>query len=163
MPHLWEIDHPYYAADGHEETVDSFAALKHHVDHSDEDMNVVYRWDWHDASQSIHDDLYYGDQDRSKEELSVHLLLPRKSRFWSIRCPIAKAQEFEVLEWLSGPRCLGYLRKLWEPVMDALPAGDPSDREAAIWGHHVTALEEIQRSVATQLEATRARAGESRG
>lgn len=163
MTHLWEIDHPYCAADGHMEEVPSFDALKATVDHSDEDMNLVYRWDWYDAAQPIHDDLYAFGDDRSEEKLSVHMLLPRKSRFWTVTCPIAKHQEYEVLEWLSGPRCLGHLRKLWEPVMDSLPAGDPSDREASIWGHHVTALEEIQRSVAEQLEATRARAGEFRG
>jgi hypothetical protein len=158
MPHLWEIDHPYYAADGHEERVESFAALKHMVDNSDEDMNVVYRWDWFDAAQSIHDDLHIDVEERSKEELSVHLLLPRKSRFWTVRCPIAKHQEYEVLEWLSGPRCLGYLRKLWEPVMDALPAGDPTAREASIWGHHVTALEQLHLAVTAQLDAARSRA-----
>ncbi len=163
MPHLWEIDHPYYATDGTITDEDSFAALKATVDGSDEDMNLVYRWDWFDASQPIHDDLHIDGEDRSTEKFSVHMLLPRKGRFWTVTCPIEKHQEFEVIEWLSGPRCLGHLRRLWEPVMDSLPAGDPSDRETAIWGHHVTALEEIQRSVAAQLEATRARAGESRG
>lgn len=45
MAHLWEIDHPYYGADGSLEKVDSFDELKASLDHSDEDMNVIYRWD----------------------------------------------------------------------------------------------------------------------
>jgi hypothetical protein len=162
-PHLWEIDHPYYAADGHDERCDSFAELKATVDRSDEDMNVVYRWDWFDASQPIHDELFVDGEDRSKEELRVHLLMPRKSRFWTLRCPISKAQEFEVLEWLSGPRCLGYLRKLWEPVMNTIPAGSPSAREAAVWGHHVAALEQIALSTQAQLEDARRRASAGEG
>lgn len=157
-PHLWEIDHPYYAADGYDEHCDSFAELKSIVDRYDEDMNVVYRWDWFDAAQPIHDDLFVNGEDRSKEELRVHLLMPRKSRFSTYRCPITKAQEFEVLEWLSGPRCLGYLRKLWEPVMNTIPAGTVTAREAAIWGHHVTALEQLQLTVTAQLDAARQRA-----
>ncbi|CAL9605880.1 hypothetical protein SUDANB95_05488 [Actinosynnema sp. ALI-1.44] len=157
MPHLWEIDHPYYAPDGYDDRVDSFAELKSIVDGYDEDMNVVYRWDWFDAAQPIHDDLFIDGEDRSKEELRVHFLKPRKAGFSTIRCPITKDQEFEVLEWLSGPRCLGYLRKLWEPVMDTLPAGEPSAREAAIWSHHVTALEVLHRTVGEQLDAARAR------
>lgn len=158
--HLWEIDHPYYGADGYPNEESSFAALRASVDASDEDMNVVYRWDWKDYSQPIHDSLFLAGEDRSEEKLTVYLLMPRKSQFWSISCPIEKHQEFEVLEWLRGPRCLGYLQTLWEPVMDALPAGEPSGREKAIWGHHVTALEEIQRSVAVQLEEARARSTE---
>lgn len=156
--HLWEIRHPYHAADGREERVDSFTALKSIVDRADDDLNMVYRWDWFDAAQPIHNDPYVDGEDRSTEELSVHLLTPRKSGFWTITCPIAKHQEFEVLEWLSGPRCFGYLRRLWEPVMDSLPAGEPSDRERAVWGHHVTALEQLRASVDAQLEAARVRA-----
>jgi hypothetical protein len=158
--HLWEIDHPYYAPDGNMNDEPSFAALKAVVDRSDEDMNVVYRWDWFDASQPIHDELFIEGDDRSEEKLTVHLMMPRKSGFWAVRCPVQKHQEFEVLEWLRGPRCLGYLQKLWEPVLDAISSGEPSDRERAIWGHHVTALEQIQVSVNEQLLATRRRAAE---
>lgn len=119
MKHLWEIDHPYYGADGDEEEADSFAELKATVDGSDEDMNVMYRWDWKDYSQPHFDDLFLDDEDRSEEEFTVYLLLPRKSRFWSVTCPITKDREPEVLEWLKGDRCAGYLRTLWEPVFDA--------------------------------------------
>jgi hypothetical protein len=151
-PHLWEIKHPYYGADGHVNEEESFAALKANVDGSDEDMNLIYRWDWDDPATNE-----YAEPDES-ETFTVYLLMPRKSGFWSVSCPIQKHQEFEVLEWLQGPRCFGHLRKLWEPVMETLPAGDPTEREAAIWGHHVTALEQIQQSVTGQLEAARERA-----
>lgn len=159
MSHLWEIKHPYYAADGHENDVDSFAALRQTVDASDEDMNYVYRWDWKDYSQPHFDVLFVDGEDRSKEEFSVYLLMPRKSGFWSVTCPIRKDQEFEVLDWLWGPRCAGYLRTMWAPVLDSLPLTEPTAREAAVWGHHVTALEVLHGTVSEQLEAARRRAG----
>ena len=37
---------------------------------------------------------------------------------------------------------------------------EPNAREAAVWGHHVTALEVLHATVAEQLEAARRRAGE---
>ena len=112
MPHLWEIDHPYIGAEGYAERVDSFAELRAAVDEIDEDLNFVYRWDWHTD----------GD---SGEEFAVYVLMPRKEGFWSITCPISRDQEAEVLEWLRGPRVLGALRKWWEPLLDDItrPAG----------------------------------------
>lgn len=158
MTHLWEIDHPYYGADGNETKADSFAELKAMVDASDADMNPVYRWDWLDYAQPHHDDLFLDDEDRSKEVFRVYMLMPRKSGFWMVECPIAKAQEQDVLEWLRGPRVLGYLKTLWEPVLDEVPGNVASDREAAIWGHHVMALEQIQQTVTEQVETARRRA-----
>lgn len=118
MTHLWEINHPYYGVDGYEDSVESFAELREIVDRSDEDMNVLYRWDWKDYSQPHYDDLFLDGEDRSREEFTVHLLMPRKSGFWSVTCPITKDQEAEVLEWLRGPRVLCHLRTLWAPLLD---------------------------------------------
>lgn len=160
MKHLWEIKHPYYGADGYEEKAESFAALRAMVDGFDEDMNVVYRWDWKDYSQPHFDVLFIDGEDRSEETFTVYLLLPRKSAFMVLSCPIRKDQEFEVLDWLSGPRCAGYLRTLWEPVLDSLPLMEPTARETAVWGHHVSALEALQANVTEQLEAARRRASD---
>lgn len=116
--HLWEIDHPYYGAEGYASVADTFAELRANVDATDEDMNHVYRWDWMDYSQPHHDDLFITGEDRSGQKFTVYLLMPRKQGFWSISCPITYEQEPEVLEWLRGPRVFGALRKLWEPLLD---------------------------------------------
>lgn len=116
--HLWEIDHPYYGADGYLNEVESFAELRESVDAADADMNHVYRWDWTDYTQPQHDDLFVDGEDRTRQTFTVFLLMPRKSGFWSVSCPIAHDQEAEVLEWLRGPRVLGALRTLWEPLLD---------------------------------------------
>lgn len=158
--HLWEIDHPYYGVDGYENDVDSFATLRQTVDASDEDMNFVYRWDWKDNAQPQFDGLFLDGEDRSNEVFTVYLLMPRKPGFWSVTCPIRKDQEFEVLDWLSGPRCAGYLRTMWAPVLDSLPLTNPTARETAVWGHHVSALEVLHASVTEQLDAARRRAGD---
>jgi len=118
MTHLWEIDHPYYAADGFENECESFEHLRHDVDQCDEDMNHIYRWDWIDWQQPFHDDLFVPGEYRSKKQtLRIHMVQPRKSRFISFSCPVTHDDEAAVLEWLRGPRVLGALAKLWEPIV----------------------------------------------
>lgn len=118
--HLWEIDHPYYGPDGVGgiQRFDSFEELRYAVDQCDEDMNHVYRWDWVDYTQPHHDELFMDGEPRSKQVFRVFLVLPRKTWFLEWECPITHEQEAEVLEWLRGPRVLGALRKLWEPLLD---------------------------------------------
>ncbi len=116
--HLWEIDHPYYGTDAGQYDVANFAALCAEIDNSDDDMNRIYRWDWEDDSQPHRADLFLPHENRSGQRFVVYLLMPRKSGFWSVRCPIAHDQEVEVLEWLRGPRVLGSLRTLWAPLLD---------------------------------------------
>lgn len=120
-PHLWEIDHPYYGADGSygDEQFESFQELRAAADGMDEDMNLIYRWDWKDYSTPEAAAQHYVDKDDEewgKQELLVFFLMPRKGAFGSFRCPVTYEEEAEVREWLSGPRCAGHLRTLWEPI-----------------------------------------------
>lgn len=123
MVHLWEIDHPYYGPDNNSNERESFAELREAVDHLDDGMNHVYRFDWHDWSQPMHDDLRVPGEEPSPQQFTVFLVLPRKGMTINFSCPIEHEQEAEVLEWLRGPRVLGALRKLWEPI---LGGGEPS-------------------------------------
>lgn len=118
MTHLWEIDHPYYGAEGYTDNFESFAELREAIDATDEEMNHVYRFDWLDYSQPHHDSLFLDGEDRSGQQLRLFMVMPRKGAFWSATCPITHDQEAEVLEWLRGPRVLGALRKLWAPLLD---------------------------------------------
>jgi hypothetical protein len=97
--HLWEIEHPYYAPDGHETYCESFTEMKESFDALDSDLNFIYRWDWED------------------DRLTVHFLMPRRNTFANHSCPIAQEQESEVLEWLRAPRVLGALKTMWEGVL----------------------------------------------
>lgn len=125
MKHLWEYDHPYYGADGYSNKLESFADLRASVDGADEDMNLVYRFDWEDDSQPHRDDCFLDGEDRSGQRLTIHALMPRKSQFITWTCPISHDQEHEVIEWLRGPRIAGHLRKLWAPIL-----GEPTDAPA---------------------------------
>lgn len=118
-PHLWEIKHPYYGADGgRENECEDFAELRAIVDDLDADMNHVYRWDWDDWSQPHYDDLFLYGERRDKQQLRVYIVMPRKSMCISFACPITHEQEPEVLAWLQSARVLGSLRAVWEPILD---------------------------------------------
>lgn len=122
-PRLWEVDHPFYGCDDYENHVDTFDELREHVDSMDEDMNLVYRWDWKDYSQPHFDDDFLTDAERRKQKFIVFWLMPRKGRCGSISCSITHEQEAEVYEWLSGPRCLGHLQKVWAPLLGQITDG----------------------------------------
>lgn len=118
--HLWEVEHPYYGSDDNTNRCDDFAELRAAVDRLDDGMNHVYRWDWQDWSQPHFDDLFFGDDDRSRQAFTVYLVLPRKSMLICFTCPVTHDDEPAVLEWLRGPRVLGALRALWEPLLDGI-------------------------------------------
>jgi hypothetical protein len=115
---LWEIEHPYYGPDDNTNHCADFTELRESIDSIDEDMNHVYRWDWTDWSQPQHDSLFLEGDDRSKQEFTAHLVLPRKSMFINFVCPITHEQETEVLAWLRGRRILGALKAMWAPILD---------------------------------------------
>lgn len=122
--HLWEVDHPFYGTDDNTNQCDTFADLRETVDNLHEGMNHIYRWDWTDYSHTQHDDLFTDGEDRTEQHLTVFLICPRKSMLINFQCSISHDDEAEVLEWLRGPRVLGALRALWQPLLDEQEASD---------------------------------------
>lgn len=118
MSHLWEIDHPFFGPDDNANDCETFAELRQRVDRLDDHMNHVYRWDWIDWSQPMHDDLFLDNEERGKQEFKVFLILPRKSMLISFTCAVTHDDEPEVREWLQSDRVLGALRRHWEPLLD---------------------------------------------
>lgn len=117
--HLWQIDHPYYAPDGHENECESLAELIEAVNACDEDMNHIYRWDWYDPADPCQDYLRLSDEEKGEPQtFTVHMVQPRKIQFINFSCPVTHDDEAVVLEWLRGPRVMGALAKLWEPLLD---------------------------------------------
>jgi hypothetical protein len=100
VPHLWEIDHPYYPAEGRPNQFDSFAELREAADGLDGYRDFIYRWDW------------------NGQELVISFVLQCRSRLMTFTCPVTHADEPAVREWLAGPRVLGHLRKTWAPLLD---------------------------------------------
>ena len=118
MRHLWDIGHPYYGSDINTNEVESFAELRETVDHLDDGMNHVYRWDWLDWSAPHHASLISPGEEPEPAKFVVYLVLSRKSMLINFTCPISHDQEDEVLEWLRSARILGALQTMWEPILD---------------------------------------------
>lgn len=122
MQHLWEIKHPYYCnegnycsgdAGGHHKTWAEFAAGHAALDL---DMNLVFRWDWHEDG----DDGGFGgskfteDVNYRNGYLQIFWMGQRKGYFWYTTIDVCRADEPAVIEFLK-PR-LEHMKKLWEPL-----------------------------------------------
>jgi hypothetical protein len=130
MKHLWEVKHPYYCNEGlyfgtgHSGPVDddfrSFAEfLEAHKD-SDLDMNLVFRWDWHEGPDydlpEFNGDVYYRNG-----ELKIFWMMQRKGfHRWST-IQVCRADEPLVIEFLQ--RRWAHLQRLWEPIAVADKGG----------------------------------------
>jgi hypothetical protein len=109
---LYEIDHPYYGAEGfgeygYQEFMDVDELIRT-TNGYDEDMNHVYRWDWEPCD----------DSQPGFGRLTLFVILQRKSRIVNWSAPVTPTDEPKVRAFLSSDRILGALRRLWEPLLD---------------------------------------------
>lgn len=105
-PHLWEIDHPYYGADGYENEATDWREFATEIaNHLDTDLNHLYRWDWH--KPGFHN--WEGS-----EVLALFFIMPRKSSCMSYRIPVTEADEPAVRQYLEA--MARHVAGLWEPV-----------------------------------------------
>ncbi|MDX3532506.1 hypothetical protein P1P75_40465 [Streptomyces sp. ID05-39B] len=120
--HLWEIDHPYYCAEGnyfkagqHEQFASwqDFTAETNFID-GDRDMNFLIRWDW--RKPGFHD--WDGD-----ESLLLFFVLQRKAWLLSKQIPVTEADEPAIRAFLT--ECAQAMRATWEPLLDE-PAAVPA-------------------------------------
>lgn len=112
MTHLWEIDHPYYGADGSGPIL--LGSLDELIENSRDfsaDMNHIYRWDW---DRYDPDDF---DGEAPEDTLTLYVVMPRKSQLTSWSAPVTEADEPKVREFLTSDRVLGALRTMWEPFL----------------------------------------------
>jgi hypothetical protein len=118
--HLWEYDHPYYCAEGNyfkngeHLTYASWAEFYAEWGDLDDDLNVVFRWDWNTPDPADY------DEDEGEEippvTLNLYWVLQRKAILRSTECPVTEADEPAIREWLT--RKAGYIRSIWEPLLD---------------------------------------------
>ena len=125
--HLWEVDHPYYSAEGNYFSNDyttryvSWESFVEAEGDNDLDMNLLFRWDWqaHDyfdedtreARQAYAD--RFGDRDHAWT-LSLFWILQRKGIYRVTPVEVCKADEPAVREWLATR--MRHLLLLWEPL-----------------------------------------------
>lgn len=104
MPHLWEIDHPYYCEEGNfykTGLANQFGSWSEFTEtwfcQGDHDQNLVFRWDW--ISWRRHPDP--GLRSDSPDVLLLFFVLQRKPILCSARIQITDDDEPAVRDWLE--------------------------------------------------------------
>ena len=120
-PHLWETDHPYYCTEGnyfvpgtrwHEvhNEYDSWAEFLEEWGSADEDMNLVFRWDWkRDSGEYLEE-----GEEPEPDKLHVYWVLQRKAILRSTVCVVTEADEPAVRAWLAERART--IAAIWEPI-----------------------------------------------
>lgn len=121
--HLWETDHPYcmtegcFYSQGHHHEYDSFAEFLDEWADYDEDMNLVFRWDWHKLdADGIADRKEEGDED-FRDTLKIYFIMQRKGYPTSCYIRVTETDEPAVLKYLT-PKAR-HIALLWEPIWQA--------------------------------------------
>lgn len=108
---LWEADHPYYCSEGNffrrgmHTRYGSFDEFLESWGYLDEDMNLVFRWDW------------IAPEDPNEHgRLLVFWVLQRKAILRSTECEVTSHDEPEVRSWLT--RKARKMREVWTPLLN---------------------------------------------
>lgn len=117
MPHLWEIEHPYYCNEGNYyapgrdqpfQAHESWKAFMEDEGDSDLDMNLVFRWDWRKADPA-------GDKwENDTDVLLIFFMGQRKGLYRWVQIEVTNADEEAVKTWLSVR--WNHLKTLWEGI-----------------------------------------------
>ncbi|MFI8448211.1 hypothetical protein [Streptomyces erythrochromogenes] len=117
--HLWDVDHPYYCAEGNyfkpgqHTPFESWADFTDTTFHSgDRDLNLLIRWDWKAWSREPDQD----PDEPAKDELLLFFVLQRKAWLCSVGIAITDEDEPAVRAWLT--ECAQTMRATWEPLLD---------------------------------------------
>lgn len=118
---LRESDHPYYCTEGnyfvpgtrwgevHAE-YDSWTEFYEEWGSSDEDMNLVFRWDWKRPNPDDYDE----GEELPPETLNVYWVLQRKAILRSTVCVVTAADEPAVRAWLAERAKT--IAAIWAPI-----------------------------------------------
>jgi hypothetical protein len=127
-PHLWEVDHPYYATEGNYRCpgtrwdevhfeFDTWQEFYEEWGDSDPDMNLVYRWDW-----KVYDPADYSPEDDEEvpaPELLVFFVMQRKADHRSAAVKIREEDEPAVRAWLTERART--IAAIWAPILPPVP------------------------------------------
>ena len=120
MAHLWEAQHPYYATEGNYYSNDCIARFDSWDEFktdgswdSDEDMNLVYRWDWTKPDPADYNGVD-GDVMPETDTLNIFFVGQRKAIHRSEHITITEADEPEVRAWLTERAKT--IAAIWAPI-----------------------------------------------
>ena len=106
---LWESDHPYYWTGDHEEEVASWQAFAEGWGESDEDYNLVARWDWLNGEED--------GLDEGQEAVRIGFVHQRKGSTSSVIVIVTQEDEPAIRLWLEGK--WKHMQRLWAPFAPA--------------------------------------------
>lgn len=110
VAHLWDVDHPYYCAEGNYfetgqhtrwDSWQEFAEDTVFVT-GDRDLNLLFRWDW--------------QRDGDRHTLLLFFVIQRKGFNCSQEIAVTEADEPAIRTWLT--ECAQTMRATWEPLLD---------------------------------------------
>lgn len=114
MAHLWEADHPYYAAEGNyfdnscHLDYDSWADFEDEEAGADIDYNLVYRWDWREGED--------WEIPPGEAHFCVYFIGQRKALARSATVKVKREDEPAIIAYLL-PR-YQRIREIWAPFSD---------------------------------------------
>lgn len=124
MPHLWEIDHPYYCNHGNYFASSRDLPTEHHRSFAefiaangdaDKDMNLIFRWDWKEGED--HDlAAFNGDVNYRNGELCIYYMGQSKGLYRWVTVEVCRADEPDVIAFLRP--MWDHLRLLWAGISD---------------------------------------------
>lgn len=112
MTKLWETDHPYYCEEGNyfvsglrgDEVHTEYESWQEFYDewgNTDEDMNLVFRWDWKRADPDDYAVELEDGEELPPDTLAVYWVLQRKAILRSTSCVVTEADEPAIRAWLT--------------------------------------------------------------
>jgi hypothetical protein len=118
MPHLWEIDHPYYCNEGnyfaHESVGTNYDSWNDFLDeegNSHLDLNLIFRWDWRKADKPDKEE--WGLE---HDTLLIFWMGQRKGLYRYSTIVVTDADESAIKEFLS--KRWQHLKLLWQGISD---------------------------------------------
>lgn len=118
MKNLWEVDHPYYCEGASyfgsgdmttEHEYASWAGFIATMGNADEDMNLLFRWDWEEPHGHTEDDNYRDGK------LSLFFFHQRKGFHSASYVQVCRNDQEAVRAYLL-PKA-AKMRQLWEPLL----------------------------------------------
>ncbi|RKT33641.1 hypothetical protein DEU34_2244 [Microbacterium sp. AG1240] len=144
--HLWEHDHPYYCSEGNYFKTGMHTVYESWVDFAqpsegrsfndewnllydfDDDLNLLWRWDWKKADPENYwrkpgdpnDETAQYVEDQKVDRLELFFMLQRKAYNISVEVKVTEADEPAVREWLI--KKASHMRLLWAPLLGQEPS-----------------------------------------
>jgi hypothetical protein len=113
MKHLWEVEHPYYAASDYENYYDSWEEFIEEWGDCSFDYNLVYRVDWLEGKDNELPE-YNGNPFEKYAEVKVGILMQRKGIMTVQTVKVSRSDEPDIIEFMKER--FDYLKEMWEPI-----------------------------------------------